>query len=156
MRFVAFQNLHRTSPFISVGSQIRLFCLTPIRLTTTREEVLCGAVGAFEKRVRINTELLENNPVKHAVKVRSSLKSQRHFLKGDTRERRYALCIKCGKTNLTVGFNNTPSARLGIHSACANELDFTHHRWRPISEHDYDSTRAMPLKDRINWFLFDK
>ena len=84
---------------------------------------------------------------------RGSLLAQRHVTQNDTRERRCALCRRCGRSTVTIGFDGTPSARLGMFGSC-NGSDFTHHQLVPISEADYHHIRPMSTSERKNWVRY--
>lgn len=88
-----------------------------------------------------------------ASRRQASLLSQRHVSVNDTRERRFALCRRCGRSTVTIGFDGTPSARLGMFGSC-NGSDFTHHQLVPISEADYHHVRPMSTAERKNWVRF--
>lgn len=88
-------------------------------------------------------------------RIGSGLLSQRYVQADGVRERRFAMCRKCGHTTITIGFDGTPSARLGMAGRCGNN-DFSHHAFQQISEQDYLQLRPMKLNERLTWFAFHR
>eukprot|EP00796_Vickermania_ingenoplastis_P003744 gene3744-2640_t len=82
--------------------------------------------------------------------------NQRHMLKDTARERRYAMCTRCGITTMTVNFDQVPSVRIGLWGRCADDKDYTHHRFVDLAPGEYRRLREMTVKKRLDWWNNDK
>ena len=84
------------------------------------------------------------------------LESQRFVQKDSTRERRYNFCTKCGITTVTIGFDKTPSARIGLWGRCVDNKDYTHHRMTHVSQGEYQRLRDMPVQERLSFWRYQR
>lgn len=115
-----------------------------------RDEVVGpGGLGSLTRFGKLHV----NHAVPEHMRRVARLENQSR-MKQDTRERRYAICTKCGVTTLTVNFDKMPSARLGIFGECADGQDYTHHRWSPLTGEEYKSLATVPFDKRVDWYLF--
>ena len=95
-------------------------------------------------------------PVPTGDKERLRLANQKHIQQDTSREKVYTFCKKCGNTRMTVNFNNLPSARIGLWTKCRNGMDYRHHVWVQILREDYIKMKEMELKERLNYYIFDR
>jgi hypothetical protein len=72
------------------------------------------------------------------------------------RTRRYVLCKRCGAASVLVNFDQVPSARVGMFGRCANEGDYTHHRFSTITAEEYQRLQSVPRAERVSSFLFSE
>ena len=69
------------------------------------------------------------------------------------RKKQHSLCSKCGSLMCTAGFDNTPSAAIGMWSRCVDNTDFTHHKFVALGEADYTRLRPLSAAERISWLI---
>lgn len=93
-------------------------------------------------------------PVSRRLKDLFRLENQKHMRNDATRERRYAFCVRCGITTVTVNFDAVPSARIGLWGRCANDSDYTHHSFTEISPTEYKKLREWPVEKRLHWWRY--
>lgn len=77
-------------------------------------------------------------------------------MRSDTRERLYAMCVKCGCTTVTVNFDCVPSARVGLWGRCVDSKDYTHHSFATLSAPEYQRLREMSAEARLNWWRYGR
>lgn len=72
------------------------------------------------------------------------------------RTRRYKFCTKCGSTTVLIGFDTTPSARVGLWGKCVDNKDYTHHKYVELAKGEYEVLRDLPIDERLNRWRFER
>jgi hypothetical protein len=95
-------------------------------------------------------------PIPRRMRDASRIENNAKIAANTARERRYSLCSKCGTTTVTIGFDQTPSARLGLWGRCTEAKDYTHHKFVALSKGEYDVLRDLPVDERLSRWRFER
>jgi hypothetical protein len=115
-----------------------------------------NVTGAFSNYSLTKFGRFKDAPANKAMKAACRLESQSYMKRDSSRLRQYALCQKCGNTTVMVNFDQVPSARVGLWGRCVDDKDYTHHKYYPITQREYEQLRELPPTDRIVSFFSDK
>lgn len=58
-------------------------------------------------------------------------------------------------TTVVMGFEQTPSARLGLFGRCVDGKDYTHHHFVHLTKDQYESCIDVPRDERLTKLFFD-
>jgi hypothetical protein len=95
-------------------------------------------------------------PVPKRMKDMARLEAQKSIMAESVRRRRYNFCTQCGSTTLSIGFDETPSARIGLWGRCVGNKDYTHHRFVSVAKGEYDRLREMTTEERLNHWRYER
>lgn len=140
-------SVHNVTPCLPQATMFRW-----TRLTSQRSRIV-GPNLLATTNLNLNAKKSRISP---QIKERIRLENQKFMTSDNTRERRYALCKRCGRLNLTVNFDQLPSARIGLHGTCVDDKDFTHHRMVEVTSEDYKTMTQMDLKKRLTFYYFER
>lgn len=112
-----------------------------------------GSTNSFTK---FGSLMKPSDPIPQRLRDLARLESQKHVKRDLLRERRYGFCKKCGNTSVLVGFDSTPSARIGLWGRCRDDKDYTHHDFMSVSQAEYERLRDMPVDRRLNYWAFER
>ena len=140
---------------VSACGSVSPLTVIETRMLTCRRLLLNASPGTHRGFPNLlSTAYLDPASVPPSNSLRKSkwrLDEQPH-MRGDTRERKHALCRLCGSLTVTVNFSNVPSARLGMWGRCKDGKDFTHHRFVVIAEDHYKALRDRNVAERVRWW----
>lgn len=114
-----------------------------------------GSVGSMTKWGQLPTRSTVK-PVPQRLKDMARIHAQKLIASDTTREWRYAFCRECGVTTVLVGFDETPSARIGLWSRCKDDRDYTHHKMVTIARAEYDKLKEWPVERRLTYWAFER
>jgi hypothetical protein len=149
--------------FIYISHSVNIFIYIsfeakPFRQTNTHKERMSrstvfgpGSTFSLTKYGKLKAPV---EPIPRRLRDACRIENNAKIAANTTRERRYSLCSKCGTTTVTIGFDQTPSARLGLWGRCTEAKDYTHHKFVALSKGEYDVLRDLPVDERLSrWRL---
>jgi hypothetical protein len=84
------------------------------------------------------------------------LTNQKRIRKDSSRSRECAFCKRCGALTYAINFDRVPSAYIGLHVKCIGGDQFTKHEYVKLTEAEWRVMTKMPVKERVNWYLFER
>ncbi|CUG87547.1 Hypothetical protein, putative [Bodo saltans] len=112
-----------------------------------------GSTYSLTKLGKLN---LNGEVISKRLRDASRIENNAKIAANTTRDRKYNLCTKCGTTTVTIGFDQTPSARLGLWGRCVDDKDYTHHKYVVLSKGEYEALRDLPLDERLSRWRFER